>query len=168
MFGLDVEAILHYLSQYGGYFLFLVMFLEHLNVPGTPAGIIMPAVGMLISKGYMPFTNAIIISLIASVLGSITLYLIGYYFGYSLLDWLARRSERTKRTMEKLFAFSERNGNKSVLLVRFVPVARTLISLVAGVARLKIKGFVLYSTVGIFIWNLALITFGYFLGYRFF
>lgn len=165
--GLEIETILNYLEKYGVHFLFVVMFLEHLNFPGLPAGIIMPAIGILISQGSMPFWFAILISVVAGVCGSIGLYGIGYYFGYGLMDWLAKKSKRMEKAMTGLFVYFEHHGNKSVLFIRLIPVARTIISLMAGASRLNLKDFVIYSAVGIFIWNLVLICLGYFFGYWF-
>jgi len=57
----------------------------------------------------------------------------------------------------------KRYSKISVLLTRFVPLARTAISLIAGVARMNLAEFVIFSTIGIFIWNCLLITGGTFI-----
>ena len=164
---LGLEKIINYLEIYDNYFLFIIMYLEHLNFPGLPAGLIMPAVGILVSQGTMPMIRAMLISLMGGVLGSISLYAIGYHFGFPLLNWLSGKSKKTKKTADKLFVYFDKYGNKSVLFVRFIPVARTIISFVAGVAKLNIMDFVVNSAIGIFIWNLVLVGLGYFFGYRF-
>ena len=48
-----MQVILDYLSEYGLFFLFVIVFLEYLNLPGLPAGIIMPAVGILVAANDM-------------------------------------------------------------------------------------------------------------------
>ena len=48
---MDANSILNYLSQYGVMFIFIIVFLEYLNLPGLPAGIIMPLSGLWISRG---------------------------------------------------------------------------------------------------------------------
>lgn len=158
---MDIDSLLNYLEQYGIYFLCLIFFLENLNVPGLPAGVIMPAVGALIDQGKISFFPTFIASVVASLGGSFVLYAVGYFFGYPLLNKLSGRYQRTQRLIDKLFNYFDRYGNKSVFILRLVPVARTFVSLVAGVTRLDLKDFLLYSGGGIFIWNFALIYFGF-------
>ena len=58
----NVQVILDYLSEYGLFFLFVIVFLEYLNLPGLPAGIIMPAVGTLVAANDMSFLMALVVS----------------------------------------------------------------------------------------------------------
>ena len=164
----DINVILDYLAQYGLYFLFLIVFLEYLNLPGLPAGIIMPATGILIARGSMDVWAAVIISVIAGLSGSLILYLIGYHFGRPLLDKIHKKYEKTRKPIDKLLEALDRYGSKGVFIVRLVPVARTLISVVAGASRLNAFSFTIYSILGIFIWNAALIFFGYAFGHLLF
>ena len=55
-----VESVWHYFMLYGYYFLFLIVFLEYLNLPGLPAGIIMPAAGILIASQQGSFVVALL------------------------------------------------------------------------------------------------------------
>lgn len=55
--GLDIYTVLDYFSTYGLYFLFIIVFLEYMNLPGLPAGIIMPAAGILIASSDMNFMD---------------------------------------------------------------------------------------------------------------
>ena len=64
---MDVNSILDYLAQYGVIFIFVIVFLEYLNLPGLPAGIIMPLAGLWISRGEMNFSFVLILSVIAGV-----------------------------------------------------------------------------------------------------
>ena len=57
---MDANSILNYLSQYGLIFIFIIVFLEYLNLPGLPAGIIMPLAGVWISRGEMNFLFVLI------------------------------------------------------------------------------------------------------------
>ena len=84
--GLDIYTVLDYFSTYGLYFLFIIVFLEYMNLPGLPAGIIMPAAGILIASSDMNFMTALIVSIMAGLLGSYVLYFIGYFLGKPILD----------------------------------------------------------------------------------
>ncbi|MTP85329.1 DedA family protein, partial [Turicibacter sanguinis] len=71
---MDIYTVLDYFSTYGLYFLFIIVFLEYMNLPGLPAGIIMPAAGILIASSDMNFMTALIVSIMAGLLGSYVLY----------------------------------------------------------------------------------------------
>ena len=77
---MDANSILNYLSQYGLIFIFIIVFLEYLNLPGLPAGIIMPLAGLWISRGEMNFLFVLILSVIAGVIGSWVLYFLGFWW----------------------------------------------------------------------------------------
>ena len=57
---MDANSLLDYLSQYGIVFIFIIIFLEYLNLPGLPAGIIMPVAGLWVSRGNMNFLIVVI------------------------------------------------------------------------------------------------------------
>ena len=81
-----VNIIVEYILKYGLIFLFLVVYLEYLNLPGLPVGVILPAIGVLIANNKYNFFGVFIISVLAGLLGSITLYYVGYYVGNPLLE----------------------------------------------------------------------------------
>ncbi len=161
---MEFQMILNYFSQYGLIFLFIIVFLEYLNLPGLPAGIIMPAAGMLIANGEMNFFVAIIISVVAGVLGSVSLYMIGRYGGVKLLDKYLKKFPKQKPYVDNIAMRVKERGNFGVFISKLIPVARTLVSIPAGVFKLNFLSFVVYSALGIFFWNTAFISAGYFLG----
>ncbi|GAA0068720.1 DedA family protein [Clostridium sardiniense] len=161
---MEIEIILDYFSQYGLIFLFVIVFLEYLNLPGLPAGIIMPATGVLIANGESNFFVAIIISVIAGVLGSVSLYIIGRVGGAKLLDKYLKKFPKQKHYVDKIAKIVEEKGNFGVFISKLIPVARTLVSIPAGVFKLNFVSFVAYSALGIFLWNTVFISAGYFLG----
>ena len=52
---MSVQALTNYFLEYGAFFIFLIVFLEYLNLPGFPAGVIMPTVGIWAAKGQIDF-----------------------------------------------------------------------------------------------------------------
>ena len=159
---MGIELMLNYFIRYGLIFLFIVVFLENLNCPGIPATVVMPTIGAFVAETKGSLFLVILISIVAAVFGSCVFYIIGYYFGTPILGWFNKKSEKTKKYIEKIFKYSNKYGNKTVFICRLIPVARVLISLVSGVLRFDFGGFLLYSTLGISIWNTVLISFGYF------
>ena len=146
---MNINVILEYFSKYGLIFLFIVVFIEHLNCPGVPATIVLPTIGAFVSETKNSLLLVILIS-------------IGYYIGTPILDCLNKKIPKTEKYTEKILMYSNKYGNKAIFICRLLPVIRTLISLVSGVVRAEFGGFVLYSTMGISIWNIVLLSFGYF------
>ena len=102
-----------------------------------------------------------IISVLAGVLGSISLYYVGYYVGNPLLEWIKKKFPKAKGSIDKAFDFSKRFGSKGVFVCRLLPVVRTIVSLISGTVKEDIFEFTIYSTMGIAIWNLVFIFGGY-------
>lgn len=161
---MSIDAALNYFATYGLTLLFIIVFLEYLNLPGLPAGVIMPAAGILAAKNNISLPEIIFISLIAGILGSIVLYIIGYYGGAILLEKIAKKYPKTQNTIDKTGAILRERGSFGLFLCRLIPVLRTIVSIIAGAVRVKFGKFLLYSTAGIFIWNLCFIFAGYFFG----
>ena len=163
----DINNILQYIGQYGYIFLAIIVFLEYLNLPGFPAGIIMPAAGILVKSDGLNFIYTLIISVISGLLGSFILYGLGHYCGRPLLNKLQNRFPKSKKAIDKTYKYMDRYGNVGIAIARVIPVARTLISLVAGTFNVEFIKFTLYSIIGITIWNFIFIYAGYAFGYLF-
>lgn len=157
----NVESILEYLARYGFIFLFIVVFLEYLNFPGLGSAIIMPAIGIGALKFNINILLAILISTLAGVLASYTLFYISYFFGKPLLTKVYNKFPKSRKVIDKTFQYIENYGYKGVLIARLIPVVRTLIPFVSGIFRMNILKFTFYSTIGIIIWNTVLIYIGY-------
>lgn len=161
---MDIYQILDFLSQYGLIFMFIIVFLEYLNLPGLPAGIIMPATGIIISRSDENFIFALFLSVVAGLIGSLVLYLIGFYGGNPVLEKLYNKYPKTQSYLDKIIRWNDVYGDKSNFFCRLIPVARTIISLTAGTFRCNIFKFLLYSAPGITLWNFAFIFTGYAFG----
>ena len=164
---MDIQTVLNYFTEYGLIFLFVIVFLEYMNLPGLPAGIIMPAAGILIAGRDMNFITALIVSVLAGLLGSYILYFIGYFLGKPVLDKFYQKYKKLRPSINKAISYTEKHGNKGVFIARLIPVARTLISLTVGTVRMNFVSFTLYSILGITIWNSVFIYAGYAFGYLF-
>ncbi len=77
---MDFITITNYFAEYGLLFLLVIILLEYMNLPGLTAGI-MPAVGVLVSKSEMSLITALLVSVIAGLIGSWILYCIGRFGG---------------------------------------------------------------------------------------
>jgi membrane protein DedA with SNARE-associated domain len=162
-----VEKIVEYIvlgMSVGGYFgLFILMALESMIAP-VPSEIVMPFAGYLVLQGRLDFWTAVLVSGLGSAFGSLISYYMGSYLGRPFIlkfgKFLLLEEEHLEWT-EKWF---KRRGNKTIFISRFVPVVRHLISIPAGVAKMPLRKFVLYTFLGATLWNLILLYAGFKLG----
>lgn len=161
---MSTEILTSYLSQYGFLFLFVIVLLEYMNLPGFPSGVIMPLAGIWIAKDNLSFAQGLLISVLAGLVGSWILYLLGRFGGNYLLEKYIKIFPKQKDKIEKNIDFLKNKGNIGILISKLIPVARTLISIPAGVIRLNFTAYTIFSSIGIFIWNFAFMGFGYYFG----
>lgn len=83
---MSIQILTDYFLQYGAFFIFLIVLLEYLNLPGFPAGVIMPLSGIWASKGEIHFGVVLILTVLAGLIGSWLLYLIGRLGGKTVLE----------------------------------------------------------------------------------
>jgi membrane-associated protein len=128
--------------------------------------------GLYIAKGAAGETGGLAIPLwlacvllsIAAIAGNISGYGIGHKAGPSLFhrpDSRLLKPEFIDRTHD----FFDKYGVRAIVLARFVPVVRTVITAMAGVGRMNFRTFVTYSAIGGVIWAAGLTILGYFLGH---
>lgn len=161
---MDIATLTEYFSQYGVIVLFIIVFLEYLNLPGFPAGIIMPLAGIWASNGGMTFVTAIILSVAAGLLGSWVLYFIGRFGGDFLLKKYFNRFPKHEATINNKLDYLRAKGSVGVFVSKLIPMARTLISIPAGILKLNFTKYTISSVLGIFIWNFVFIGAGYIFG----
>lgn len=161
---MDVNAITQYIAQYGMLFLFLIVFLEYLNLPGFPAGIIMPVAGIWAYSSDVNFIYALAVSVIAGLIGSWILYLVGLYGGELVLKKYTNKFPKHKNYIENKLNYLREKGYVGVFISKLIPMARTLISIPAGVLKLNFFKYTIYSALGITIWNGVFMGAGYIFG----
>ncbi len=99
---MDIDAVLNYFATYGLTLLFVIVFLEYLNLPGLQSRNNNALfAGILASRNNQSIVLVVFISVVAGVLGSIVLYLIGYYGGAILLDKLGLKFPKVQPTIRK-------------------------------------------------------------------
>ncbi len=151
------------LSQWGYAGVFTLMTLEGATLP-VPSEIILPLTGFLVYKHTLDFWPAVVVASLGGLLGTIIDFSIGYYLGRPAVLRYGRRvrlSEKHLIITERWFA---NHGGIAVLLARFVPLLRTVIAFPAGIAKMKVGKFLIFSSVGIVIWDALLIYLGFLFG----
>lgn len=133
--------------------------------PPVPSEVVLPLAGFTASQGHYSFVSAVGWATAGSVAGALLLYWAGAAWGLDRLYALADRLPLVgHRDVERAIEWFDRHGRTAVLLGRMVPGVRSLISIPAGVQRMRLLPFVGYTTAGSLVWNAALIGAGYELG----
>lgn len=162
---MELGTILGLMSQYGVLVLLVITFLEALNCPGMPAGVILPAAGVYAAHGGISVFEAIALTIAGGMIGSAVLYLIGRVGGRPLLERMKRRSKHARRASERCEKFLEKGGFATVFVGRILPVVRTILPLPAGAFRVSIGSFLTASALGIACYNIVCVGAGYYLGH---
>lgn len=162
-----VEWITNTMNALGYLGIGLLMFLENL-FPPIPSELIMPLAGFTVAQGKMNFQYAVLAGVVGTVLGTLIWYYAGILVGEERLRSLADRHGKwlglSGDDIDKANRWFYRHGTKTVLLCRLVPGIRTIISLPAGISRMRLVPFLVYSTIGTTLWTTLLTYAGYMLG----
>ncbi len=142
----------------------LAIALENL-FPPLPSEAILPLAGFTAARGDLSLLAVLIWTTVGSVVGAVALYGIGAMLGEERMMRLAARLPLIKMSdIEKTQAWFARHGRKTVFFGRMIPIFRSLISIPAGVTRMPMATFLLFTTLGSAIWNTVFVLAGYYLG----
>ena len=148
----------------------LLMFVENV-FPPIPSELIMPLAGYMVSQRQLALTGVVLAGMIGSVVGALPLYYLGRKIGEDRLKRLADTHGRwftvCGRDIETAVQRFRRHGGAATFVCRLVPGLRSLISIPAGIARMHLAAFVLYTALGSALWSGALAYAGYALGAHF-
>ena len=148
------------------------MAIESAMIP-LPSELILPYAGFLVSDPSQiePLTGqpwnfwiVVVAATIGNTLGSLVAYGLGAYGGRPFLERYGKYLLIRPHEIELADSFFARHGAATVFIGRLLPVVRTFISFPAGVARMRISTFIIYSTAGAFIWSALLVWAGVLLG----
>lgn len=158
-----VEYVLNLISNFGYFGMFLGMVLEAVIIV-IPSEIILATGGILASNGTFSFIGASLVGILGSVFCAVIIYSMGYFGGRPFIEKYGKYFFMKKEDIEKSDIWFEKYGLKAALFGRCLPIIRTFISLPIGIARLDIKKFILYTSIGSIPWTLLFVSAGYMLG----
>jgi membrane protein DedA with SNARE-associated domain len=151
---------------------FLAMTIESAMIP-LPSELILPFAGFLVSDpaqvepitgGPWNYWIVVIVATLGNTAGSLIAYAIGAYGGRPFLERYGKYLLIRHHEIEIAERFFLKWGAPTAFFSRLLPIVRTFISFPAGVARMPIRTFVIYSTAGAFIWSMLLVAAGVQLG----
>ncbi len=159
--GIDLVISGIALLGYGGIVLFMA--LESACIP-LPSEVIMPLAGYLAYKGTLDFIGVVLAGSVGSMLGSLAAYYAGLKLGRPFIVKYGKYIMMNEKDLERAERWFARYGGKTTLAARMLPVVRTFISFPAGLGRMDIMTFTLYSFAGSIPWCALMAYLGYRLG----
>lgn len=160
--------LLELVAQYGIWvyaILFAIIFSEtgFVVTPFLPGDSLLFVAGAIAASGEMNVHAIFALLSIAAVLGNSVNYAIGRWLGK---HFFTDRGSRwlNPRHLERAHEFYERHGGKAVVISRFLPIVRTYVPFVAGMAAMEAKQYTLYNVVGAILWVGSLTYAGFFFG----
>lgn len=153
------------ISKFGYTGILITMAIESACIP-LPSEIIMPFSGYLVSTGQFSMLGVTMAGAIGNVLGSLMAYYVGVWGGRPFVERYGPYFLVSRRDLEMADRWFLKYGEAAVLISRMLPVVRTFISLPAGIVRMNVPKFVLFSFIGAVPWCYLLAYIGLKLGER--
>jgi membrane-associated protein len=144
--------------------LFLIIFCETglIVTPILPGDSLLFVAGAIASRGLLDVRLLILLIAVAAIIGDMTNYAVGRFFGVRLFKNQSRFLK--KEYIEKTHKIFEKYGNKAIVICRFVPIVRTFTPFVAGFGQMNYGKFMLYNVLGGLSWALIFLLGGYYFG----
>jgi membrane protein DedA with SNARE-associated domain len=162
-----LEAMAQWLVQsifeMGYWGIFLLMAIESSFIPFPSEVVLVPA-GYLAAKGEMNFSLIFVFALLGSLTGALINYYGALWIGRTVLERYGKYFFIRSETLSKLDEFFKKHGPISTFTGRLMPGIRQLISIPAGLSRMEMKKFLLYTALGAGIWSFMLILLGFVIG----
>lgn len=157
--------VVSFIGFFGYAGVFVLMLLESCGIP-IPSEIIMPFSGYLVTLGRLSFWPVVFIGALGNLAGSLAAYWIGSRGGRPLIEKYGRYMLISGHDLDRADRWFSRYGNATVFFGRLLPVVRTYISFPAGVAKMDLKTFSLYTFAGALPWSVLFTWLGLALGSR--
>lgn len=162
------EFIINIMNSYGYLGVFLLILIENI-FPPIPSEVILLFGGFMTTYTSLNVLGMTMSSTLGSVLGALILYKIGNFFNKETLKRLihtrlGKLLRINNSDIDSSFNYFQTKGEKTIFFCRFIPLIRSLISLPAGINKMDVTKFTIYTTLGSLIWNMVLITLGHIVG----
>lgn len=159
LFNFIVEIATQIIETLGYPGIFILMALESTAMP-VPSEAVMPFAGFLIAQSKLNFWLVMIVSTLAGIVGSLISYAIGAFGGKPLLERYGKYILIQKEELDKTEKWFKKKGSMTILISRFIPGVRHVISIPAGIGRMALAPFIIFTAIGVFLWNLFLVWLG--------
>jgi membrane protein DedA with SNARE-associated domain len=158
-----IQWLLQTLLDLGYPGIITLMALESSILP-VPSELVMPPAGYWAAKGQMSFPLALLCGVVGSVIGALANYYGAQLIGRPLIQRYGRYVLLSEKNLLRSERFFAQHGEISTLIGRLFPVIRHVISIPAGLHRMPLPKFIVYTAAGAAVWCAILTWIGYFLG----
>lgn len=155
-----VNFIVNFIGSTGYSSIVVLMAFESMIMP-VPSEAVMPFAGFLIFEGKFSFPLVILFSTLGSIIGSLISYYIGAWGGRPFIEKFGKYLLLDRHHLALTENYFKKRGDITILICRFIPVVRHLISIPAGIGKMNIIKFLLYTIIGAGTWNTFLAYVGY-------
>lgn len=168
-FILHVDVHLQELMNNYGLWVYGILFLIIFSATGLVVTPFLPGDSLLFAAGALTVGSAMdvnvlaLLLIVAAVLGNITNYTIGHFFGAKLFNNPHSKIFR-RDYLDKTHAFFDKHGGKTIIITRFLPIVRTFAPFVAGMGAMTYKRFMAFNIVGGILWVCSFVYAGYLFG----
>lgn len=164
-----MQEVLTYMMNTFGYLGVCFLIAIENIFPPIPSEVILTFGGFMTTYTRLTVPGVIVFSTIGSLIGALILYRVGLELNRERLGRVmeSRTFQRLgfeKSDVEKTIAAFDKHGKKAVLFGRCIPIIRSLVSVPAGMAEMKLSVFLFYTTIGSTVWNILLVSLGATLG----
>jgi len=142
----------HVIGSIGYVGVFLLMIAESMVLP-VPSEAVMPFAGFVVAEGTMSWAGVVASATFGSIAGSLIGYAIGKFGGRPFLARFGKYFLLDPEDLAATDRFFQRRGSLTILVSRFIPIVRHLISIPAGMASMKLVPFCVFTIIGAGLWN---------------
>ena len=166
----ELQVLIQWISDLLSEYLFAGVFIAALIetiIPPIPTMAVFPTAGFIASQNGLSVIEAVFLGIIGGLgasIGSTVIYLIALKLGRTALLRYLNKVKVSEKKLEKVERWFEKYGDKAVLFGRMIPVFREMISVPAGLLKMNVKKFLVYTVLGSCGWGITMVLIGYFFG----
>lgn len=143
--------------------IFFTMILEGFSIP-IPSEVILPLGGYIASRGNLNVLGVVLAGSLGGTIGSIALYYVSMVFGRGFIKKWGKYVLISEKHLDSMELWFKKYGNFTVFTTRLLPIVRGLIAIPAGISKMNVWSYTLYTFLGSLVWALVLVYFGFQLG----
>ena len=166
----ELQVIIQWISELLSDYLYLGVFLAALIetiIPPIPTMAVFPTAGYIASQNGLGLGEVFLLGIVGGIgasIGSSVIYFIALKLGRAALLKYLERVKVSEKKLERVEKWFQKYGDKAVLFGRMVAVFREMISVPAGLLKMSIQKFLIYTLLGSCGWSITMITIGYYFG----
>ena len=166
----ELQALIQWIADLLSEYLYTGVFVAALIetiIPPIPTMAVFPTAGFIASQNGLGIGEAILLGIVGGLgasIGSTVIYLVALKLGRTALMKYLNKVKVSENKIEKVERWFEKYGDKAVLFGRMIPVFREMVSIPAGLLKMKVKKFLAYTILGSCGWGVTMVLIGYFFG----